>query len=115
MINLLGQHYPDRPTIQFPLFNRELYLRDRSGQHTRAVLCRENDEKTTGEIDRRPQGKALHFTADNGKHYILPLKYLSINGAGDILIIAIEEQAMIDHCTLYGLWESSYFATMQND
>ena len=115
MIDLLGQRCPDRPTVQFPLFNRELYLRERSGRYARAVLCRENDERATGEIDRLPQGKALHFTADNGRHYVLPLKYLSIDGAGDMLVIAVAEQAMIDYCGLYGLWESSYFATMQSD
>ena len=115
MIDLLGQHCPDRPTVQFFLFNRERYLRERSGCYARVILCRENGEKATGEIDRTPQNKALHFTADNGKHYVLPLKYLTIHGAGDLLVIAIDEKAMSDHCTLYGLWESSYFANMQSD
>jgi hypothetical protein len=115
MIDLLGRKCPDRPTIQFAMFNRELYLRERNGRYARAVLCRENDEKTTGEIDRLPQNKALHFRADNGKQYVLPLKYLTIQGAGDMLVIAVDEKAMLEHCPLYGLWESSYFANMQDD
>jgi hypothetical protein len=97
------------------MFNRELYLRERSGRYARVILCRENGEKATGKIDRTPQNRALHFTADNGKHYVLPLKHLTIQGAGDLLVIAVDENAMTEHCPLYGLWESSYFANMQND
>jgi hypothetical protein len=97
------------------MFNRELYLRERSGRYARVILCRENGEKATGEIDRLPQNKTLHFTADNGKRYVLPLKYLTIHGAGDLLVIAVAEKAMIEHCPLYGLWESSYFVNMQDD
>ena len=52
MIDLLGHRCPDRPTVQFTMFNREHYLRTRAGRFLRAVLCRENDEKTTGEISR---------------------------------------------------------------
>jgi hypothetical protein len=115
MIDLFGQKCPDRPTVQFTMFNRERYCRERSGRYARAILCRENDEKTTGEIDRLPQNKALHFTADDGKRYVLPLKYLTIQGVGDLLVIAVAEKAMIEHCPLYGLWESSYLVNMQDD
>jgi hypothetical protein len=115
MIDLLRRKYSEKPTIQFSLFNRELYLRERSGRYARVVLCRENGEKTTGEINRLPQNKALRFTADDGKQYILPMQYLTIQGAGDLLVIAIDEKAMNKHCPLYGLWESSYLVNMQDD
>jgi hypothetical protein len=108
--DMFGRRFVEIPSVQFTFFCREDYIRHKSG--TRAVLCRENDEKTTGMILQAPHKEkktAVYFTAENGKTFLLPLKHLTIEKAADLLVIAIAESVMIENCTLYGLWETSYF------
>jgi hypothetical protein len=89
-------------------------LRIHNNYYTSVVLIRENDEKATGKISEKSCGKKLYFISDTGKQFFLPMKDLSMRRAGDMLIIAIAESAMIENCTLYGLWKSSYFASMRD-
>jgi hypothetical protein len=105
--DMFGRRFVEVPSVQFTLFCREDYTRRKSGM--RAVLCRENGEKATGELDRTPVKRTLFFRADNGMGFSLPLNRLAINVAGDIWVVAVDETAMIEHCELYGLWETSYF------
>jgi hypothetical protein len=112
MKDWFGRHFLEKPSVQFTLFRREHYPRHYSG--TRAVLCRENGERTTGTVGTTPRNTAaerqtLAFTTDTGHTFLLPKKHLSITNAADILIIEIDETAMREHCTLHGLWESSHF------
>jgi hypothetical protein len=112
MKDWFGRHFLEKPSVQFTLFCREDYPRHYSG--VRAVVCRENGERTVGLIGTAPRQTAaekrtLVFTADAGNTFFLPKKHLSIARAADVLVIEIDETAMLERCELYGLWEASYF------
>ena len=114
MINLFGETIPAPavPARQLNLFDETDYIRPHRG--IPAVVCRENGEKASGTIygiesgwfPSEKKGWILFAEQETGKKYSIPGKCCSVNLAGDIVVIKIDEMELSWRVSLYGMFES---------
>ena len=107
-VDLLGDKMspPATPHRQLVLFDKAEYVRIHRG--IPAVVCRENGERASGAISSAvaKKGRFTFAEQETGKSYSIPARCCTVTWAGDVAVIAIPEDELFRHVSLYGIFAS---------
>ena len=112
-VDLFGNPIPTpaAPALQLTLFDPVDYPRESSG--IPAVVCRENGEKASGQLDmswaKKPpkyMKPTYVFVAETGNKYYIGTNTCKVTFAGGVAVIEISEAELSRRVSLYGMFAS---------